>query len=106
MSWQSELSLGILGLLAAIAAAGTYRWLQHRRTSRIESWVEAHLLVRYGKLPESLHIQCTNDRLWPILVSYDHPLSGDHHRLQFLCQETESTFRLVSETTDRRVSHS
>jgi hypothetical protein len=102
MSSQSQLALGILGVLTAILAFGAYRWLQRRRVSRVNDWVTAFLLNRYGDVPKNLHIHCTNDQLWPVLVSFNGPPSGSHHRMQFRCSGAQSTFRLESENVDQR----
>jgi hypothetical protein len=104
MSLQSELALGIFGVLLAITIFSAYRWMQRRRAARIKDWIEAFLMNRCGKLPEHLHIHSTDDQLWPVLASFDYPSSGSHHRLQFACSGAPSNFRLESEKVEQRVS--
>jgi len=101
MSSQTELAMAALTLLTLISAFGAYRWMQNQRSAEIKSRVQSFRFDRYGKLPEQLHVHNTDDRLWPILVSYLDPPSGRHHRLQFMCPGHISTFRLVSEKSDK-----
>jgi hypothetical protein len=86
--------------LAALAAFAVYRWRQRRRVRRVEGWVEAYLVDRYGKLPAGLHINCSDDTLWPVLVAFDGPGGGPRHRLQFACPGPDATCSLLSEEED------
>lgn len=90
----------LIGMAAAVIAGLVvyviYRWLQRRRAHRIEGWVKEYLSNRYGELPPSLRIACSDDRLWPVLVDFIAPRTGVRHRLQFTCDETHSTFALLS----------
>lgn len=104
MTAQNQLTLGILILLMALFAWTTYRWIQSRRVTRVGNWVESFLIQRYGSLPARFQMICTDDQLWPVLVSFDHPPSGNHHRLQFMCSGDQSQFRLNSEQVDQRAS--
>ena len=83
----------IVGLVACVI----YRWLQRRRVHRVEGWVKEYLSDRYGELPASLRIACSDDRLWPVLVDFIGPRTGVRHRLQFTCDGTHSTFTLISD---------
>jgi hypothetical protein len=95
-------SVEVLIGMAAVVIAGPlvyaiYRWLQRRRVNRVEGWVKEYLSDRYGELPAPLHIDCSDDRLWPVLVDFADPRTGVRHRLQFTCGGTHSTFALLSE---------
>jgi hypothetical protein len=94
-------SVEVLIGMAAVVMAGPlvyaiYRWLQRRRVNRVEGWVKEYLSNRYGELPAPLHIDCSDDRLWPVLVDFTSPRTGVRHRLQFTCGGTYSTFALLS----------
>jgi hypothetical protein len=96
----------LIGVVAAVIAGpvayAIYRWQQRRRVNRVEGWVKEYLSDRYGELPASLHIDCSDDRLWPVLVDFTGPRTGIRHRLQFTCGGAHSTFALVSETEEAR----
>jgi hypothetical protein len=72
-------------LVAALAAFVLYRWRQRRGVRRVERWVAEYLAARYGALPGGLHINCSDDRLWPVLVDFGDGATGIQHRLQFDC---------------------
>ncbi len=98
MDRSVEVLIGIVAaLIAGIVAYVIYRWLQRRRVHRIKGWVKEYLSDRYGELPASLHITCSDDRLWPVLVDFIGPRTGVRHRLQFTCNGTHSTFALLSD---------
>jgi hypothetical protein len=88
----------------AVAAVGfaIYRQRLRMRARRVEGWVRGYLSDRYGRLPDQLSINCSDDRLWPVLVAFDDPRSGGRHRLQFACPGPHSTFALLSEKVDQR----
>jgi hypothetical protein len=48
-----------------------------------------------------LNVNCSDDPLWPVLVSFDDPRTGIRHRLQFACSGQQSTFSLRAETEDK-----
>lgn len=100
MPLQSELTLAILGLLAAIFAFTAYRWYCRRRSARITIWIKKFLSNRYGELPKELQIYCTDDERWPVLVAFDNPHPGNRRRLQFICSGAQSNYRLQSENVD------
>ncbi len=88
--------------LVALAAFALYRWQQRKRVRRVEGWVGGYLVARYGELPDHLNINCSDDRLWPVLVSFDSPRTETRHRLQFGCWGPPSTFSLLSEKEEKR----
>jgi hypothetical protein len=87
----------------AIVAFAVYRSGERRRVQRIESWIKDYVAQRYGDALADLHINCTDDRRWPVLVSFDRAATQTRHRLQFLCSGGNSEFALLSEETERRV---
>jgi hypothetical protein len=89
-------------LVAGLAALGLYRWRQRRRVRRVERWVAEYLSARYGTLPSALHINCTGDRLWPVLVDYRDPATGIEHRLHFDCPGSGSSLSLIREEWEMR----
>ena len=89
--------LGGIIIGSAIVAFVVYRWQQRQRIQEITAWIKEFLARRYGSLPEPLHIICTDDRLWPVLVSYEQPLNLTRHRLQFQCSGRPSDYALLSE---------
>jgi hypothetical protein len=103
MEKSAELMIGlaVVGLLA-VAAFVVYRWRQKKRVRQIEEWVKDYLCDRYGPLPNSLSINCSDDPLWPVLVRFDTPRTGLRHRLQFSCPGTRSSFALVSDREEIR----
>lgn len=97
MDRSVEVLIGMAApVIAGLVVYVIYRWLQRRRVHRIEGWVEEYLSNRYGELPPSLRIACSDDRLWPVLVDFIGPRTGVRHRLQFTCDGTHSTFALLS----------
>jgi hypothetical protein len=99
-------TLVLLGMAAsavtALAAFALYRLWQRKRARRVEWWVRDYLSARYGRVPENLNVNCSDDRQWPVLVGFDSPKTGARHRLQFSCPGASSTFSLLSETEDAR----
>jgi hypothetical protein len=88
--------VALLGL-AAVAAFAVHRSEQKKRIRRVEDWIKGYLSVRYGELPNSLSINCSNDQLWPVLVAFDAPRTGIRHSLRFTGGGSHSTFALLSE---------
>jgi hypothetical protein len=98
MDGSVEVLIGIVAaVIAVLVAYFIYRWLQRRRVHRVEGWVKEYLSVRYGVLPAFLHIACSDDRLWPVLVDFIGPNTGIRRRLQFTCDGAYSTFALLSD---------
>lgn len=83
--------------LLAIVMFAVYRWKQRRRVARVTAWIRSFLTARYGALPKNLYIDCTEDRIWPVLVTFDSQTGGKQHRFNFACSGDQSTYRLRSE---------
>jgi hypothetical protein len=99
---SAELLIGIAVLmLVSLAVFGVYQWLQIRRRRQVDTWVNDYLNDRYDEMPKDLHINCTNDRLWPVLVDFQAPKTGTRHNLQFNCPGSHSTFSLLSEKEEK-----
>jgi len=99
---SSVVAVIVMGAVAAVGAFALYRWQQRQRVLRVGGWVRDYLSARYGELPNHLNINCSDDRLWPVLVGFDNPRTGARHRLQFACPGPNSTFALLSEQVDQR----
>jgi hypothetical protein len=102
-----DTSVGALVGMAAVAAlcltAGAlYRWRQRRRARRAGEAVRAFLCARYGEVPHPLHINCSDDRLWPVLVDFSNPQTGIQHRLRFDCPGSGSAVALLQEEWEMR----
>ena len=92
----------LIGLmLVGMVAFAAYRWMQGRRTVQINAWVRNFVMSRYGGIPENLHVNCTDDRRWPVIVTFDRNAAGSRHQLRFACAGVQSSFRLASETEER-----
>jgi len=89
-------------VLVALGAFAAYRWRQAKRVRRVKDWVKEFLLARYGDLPIHLNINCSDDLLWPVCVTFDEPRSGILHSLQFACGGQQSTFSVLSEKEEKR----
>jgi hypothetical protein len=97
-----DASMGALVGMAAVAAVclvagGLYRWRQRGRARRVGEAVRAFLCERYGEVPYPLHINCSDDRLWPVLVDFSNPGTGIQHRLRFDCPGSGSVVALLQE---------
>jgi hypothetical protein len=98
MDRNVEILIGMAAaVIAGLVAYVIYRWLQRRRVHLVEVWVKEYLSNRYGELPASLRIACSDDRLWPVLVDFIGPRTGVRCRLQFTCDGAHSTFALLSD---------
>ena len=88
-----------MAVLAALALAGfaVYRWRQRERARRVDRWVRDYLAARYGGVPDGLRIDCSDDQLWPVLVSFDGRPGEPRQRLRFSCAGPTSSFALLSE---------
>lgn len=95
--------VGMAGLaLTALAAFALYRWAQRKRVRRVERWVGDYLTARYGGIPDGFHVNCSDDRLWPVLVDFADPHTGTRHYLQFSCTGPQTSLSLLSEKKDQR----
>ena len=89
-------------VLVALAAFASYRWQQRKRVRSVEGRVREYLVSRYGGLPDRLDINCSEDPLWPVLVSFDDPRTGTRSRLQFSCAGPASALCLLLEKEEGR----
>jgi len=95
--------LGIASLIVAtFAVFAFFQWQERRRVHRVRKWVSHFLVVRYGVLPNRLSINCFEDFLSPVIVRFDHPISGIQHRMQFSCPGSVASFDLLSERVEPR----
>jgi hypothetical protein len=94
--------LGLAGALLAALLFALYRRGFHQRKRRIIGLVEGHLAAQHGQLPSPLHINCSDDDSWPMLVSYTHPRTGSRHRAQFACWGPPPGLFLLSEVIETR----
>jgi hypothetical protein len=98
MDTRVEILIGMAAVTVAVLFAyAVYRRRQGRRVHRVEMRVKEYLSDRFGELPASLHIDCSDDRLWPVLVDFSSPRTGVRHRLQFHCPGKGSSLALLSE---------
>jgi hypothetical protein len=103
MDKNTEVLIGMAVLaLATAAAVAFYRGQQRKHVREVGTWVKDYILARYGEVPQPLHINCSNDSLWPVLVDFDSPRTGIRHRLQFACAGPRSAFSLLSEKEEKR----
>jgi hypothetical protein len=89
-------------VIAVLAAFAAYRWRQQEHARRVKEWVRRYLVTRYGELPDDLKINCTDDRLWPVLVAFDRPHGGTLHVLRFACHGPPSSVSLLAEREETR----
>jgi hypothetical protein len=94
--------IGLAALAVIVTAYALYRREQRRRARLVVGWVKDYLFKRYGRLPDRLSIDCSDDRLWPVLVSFDNPNAAARHRLQLACPGGSSTLSLLSEREEAR----
>jgi hypothetical protein len=83
--------------LAALAAFVAYRWQKRQRDRGVKEWVVAYLRDHFGGPLDRLTVNCSDDTLWPVLVSFDVPRTRLRHRLQFACPGSPATLSLLSE---------
>ena len=96
-----EVFVGV-GALSTLAAVAFYRWRMRQRVHRAEEWVTNYLVGRHGAPLVNLHVNCSDDPLWPVLASCDNPRTGARHSLRFSCPGASSTFALESESEEPR----
>ena len=89
-------------LLTVIVTVVVYRWRQRQRARHIVKEIEAFLLTRYEELPAHLNINASDDRLWPVLVSFDKPGTDIRLLLQFAFPGHMSRASLLSEAEQSR----
>jgi hypothetical protein len=87
---------------AALAVIAAYRWRQRKRALQVGDRVREFLSARYGEVPGGLNVNCSDDPLWPVLVSFQNPHTGSRHRLQFACPGPASTLSFLSEKEEER----
>ncbi len=103
MDGSVQLLIGVVaGSVASALAYAVYRWQQRRRVHRIGEWVREYLRGQYGEVPVPLHINCSDDRLWPVLVDFASPRTGVRHRLQFHCPGAGTSLALLSDREESR----
>jgi hypothetical protein len=89
-------------VISCVSAFPVFRWWEQRRVYRVESWVKEFLIGLYGELPSHLHINCSHDRLWPVLVNFNTPQTGLRHSMQFNCGGPRPAWLLLSEKDEQR----
>ena len=103
MDRNVEVLIGIAGLaVLALAGFAVWKWRQQKRALEVDRCVREYLTKRDGQLGDDLHIHCTADELWPVLVSFQNRRDGKRHRLQFSCGRSASALLLLSETVEER----
>jgi hypothetical protein len=102
MGGSAAVWIGVAGSVAGVVAYAVYRLRQRRRARRVERWVGEYLSGRYGEVPAPLHVDCSDDRLWPVLVDFSSPRTGARHRLRFDCPGAGSSLSLLSEQEGSR----
>lgn len=102
MDSSVEVLIGMVVVIAGLVAYAIYRWRQRRRVHRVEEWVKKYLSDRYGELPAALRINCSDDRLWPVLVAFERPRDGTRHNVRFACHGSASSYSLLAEKVEAR----
>lgn len=104
MEDRNEVLIGMAVILVftCVTALAIHKWWQQRRVREVEIWVREYLYDRYGILPHQLHINCSSDLLWPVLVNFDAPLTGSRHSLQFDCGGRQQTWVRRTEKEEHR----
>jgi hypothetical protein len=80
----------------ALAAFAAYSRRRRQRRREVGRWVRGFLAARYGAVPAGLHVDCSDDALWPVLVSFTSPRTGARHDMRFSCGGPASTFSLLA----------
>jgi hypothetical protein len=102
MGGSAAVLIGVAGSVAGLIAYAVHRRRQRGRARRVEQWVRGYLAGRYGEVPARLHVNCSDDRLWPVLVDFSSPRTGVRHRLRFDCPGAGSSLSLLSEEEGSR----
>jgi hypothetical protein len=103
MDKATEVLTGVAAAaVAALAAFAVYRWRQRKRFRSVKTWIKTYVAEHYDGTVADLRIDCSDDPLWPVLVSFGHDRSGLRHRLEFTCAGRQSSFALWSEKMDAR----
>jgi hypothetical protein len=102
MSKSDALWVGLAALVLAALAFAVYRWRRRRRARHVLAQVRAYLAGRYESLPDPFHVHCSDDPLWPVLVSFVCPRTGSRHNLQFACWGPPPAFFLLAEVVGQR----
>ena len=94
---------GLIGMMALVAllSFAWYRRQVRQRSQAVHQWVKDYLAIRFRGL-DNLRIDCSDDTLWPVLVSFDGPGAGVRHRMQFVCSGAPSTYALLTDQEERR----
>jgi hypothetical protein len=100
MGGSAAVCIGVAGSVAGVVACAVYRLRQRRRARRVETCVREYLSGRYGEVPARLRVNCSDDRLWPVLVDFSSPGTGARHRLRFDCPGAGSSLALLSEQVE------
>jgi len=94
------IGIGVICGLISLLAFTYHKARQRRRVYAVHTWVREWLSARYGLVPTHLHINCTDDLRWPVLVSFTHPRTGTRQNLRLACGGQLSTFSVLSETEE------
>jgi hypothetical protein len=86
-------------VLGAVIVFTLYRSQQRRRGRHVTTWVRDFVQTRYGRLPTDLRIDCSDDQLWPVLVSFREPSTGTQRYLRFSCHGPQPRWHM--EATQR-----
>jgi len=104
MTTTTQLIGVIAGMVAGVLATfAIYRVTQRERVRRVHAWIKDYLFLNHQcDTPADLNINCSDDRLWPVIVRFVDSESGRRHCLQFMCSGSSDTFRLRSATSVAR----
>lgn len=100
---MGSIAAALVVIVVALLAAYAYsRWQERRRVRVVDQWVRKLLVGRYGRLPNHLSINGFEDSRDPVIVRFNHPITGTRQRMQFSCQGAVGTFHLLSERQEPR----
>jgi hypothetical protein len=97
-----EDSTRLLGLISLLLLCGLllfaiYSQRKRQRALRITKWIRDYLSQNYGALvPDSLHINCSDDPLWPVIVRFTELKTGSRLCLQFASPESPKSIQVLS----------
>lgn len=95
--------VGLIGVVALVALL-SFAWYRRRvrqRSRAVHQWLKDYLAIHFRGL-DNLRIDCSDDALWPVLVSFEGPGAGVRHRMRFVCSGAPSTYALVLDQEERR----